>query len=47
MVRPECIFLGPVVPAETLKHGFKFHEDGTSLRLYNAIKRNNTIKKAF
>ena len=45
MVCPENIFLGPVIPAKTLKHGFTFHEDGTSLRLYD-IKWNNAIKKA-
>ena len=45
MICPENIFLGPVVPAETSKHGFTFHEDGTSLRSY-VIKRNNAIKKA-
>ena len=46
MVCPENIFLGPVVQAETLKHGFTFHEDGTSLRSYNVIKQNNAIRKA-
>ena len=44
MVDPKYIFLGPVVPAKTLKHGFTFHEDIKSLKLYNLIKRNNAKK---
>ena len=44
-VEPKYIFLGPVVPAETLKNGLTFNEDDTSLRLYNLIKRWNNATK--
>ena len=37
-VLAKYVFLGPVVPSETVKQGLFFKEDIIALRLYKAIK---------
>ena len=38
IIETEFIFMGPCLPAETTKQGYKFKEDTKSLEIYKALK---------